>query len=262
MRQPRVKSVLATVGAAAIFFNIASSGALGSESVSAGFAGHEDAVVNEIHLDFADDRDEAGTPVRGVGVLERAPGRGEDCIPAETFEFTGRVQSPASGGITQVRGAVERFSHGCNDDHSAQGTFEVTISDDGSVSGSITFPDEAEPRRITNAIAAGTPGGSTSSAGDPLGLSIFASSSAIALVAAIVCVMKGRRIHGLLGAAASAATAALTFEAMSIDSGVMEGAVLFVLYALIALPLIVLVGVVALRPAKPSSWWADRRSPA
>jgi hypothetical protein len=49
----------------------------------------------------------------------------------------------------------------------------------------------------------------------------------VVMVATVVCLLKGRRIYGLMGVGASILVAALLFEAREVDEGTLEAASLF-----------------------------------
>ena len=134
------------------------------------------------------------------------------------------------------------------------------FQEDGTVIGTITFPNEREPRRITGsavtlALAAE---GSTFPTEIPVEFWIFAVALVVAVVATVVCVLKGRRIYGVVGAGLSILAGAFTLEAREIDPGMLEDVLLLAAFVMLVLPLTILVVVIAWRPGKPSSWWANR----
>ncbi|MCZ6739652.1 MAG: hypothetical protein O7C01_07765, partial [Actinobacteria bacterium] len=95
----------------------------------------------------------------------------------------------------------------------------------------------------------------------PVEFWIFAVALVVAVVATVVCVLKGRRICGGVGAGLSILAGAFTLEAREIDPGMLEDVLLWAAFVMLVLPLTILVVVIAWRPGKASSWWANRPSP-
>ena len=88
----------------------------------------------------------------GGGHLEPLHQPGEDCNSFE-FEFHGSIQPTATTGLVEIRGVAERTSYCYELVVKDAGEFEVTIPEDGSIMGTVTLPDEAQPRRIAEFIA-------------------------------------------------------------------------------------------------------------
>ena len=82
----------------------------------------------------------------------------------------------------------------------------------------------------------------------------------VPVVATVVCLLKGRRIYGLVGVGASILVAALLFEAREVDDEMLEGASLLIGFVFFGLPLTILVVAGASQPGKPSSWWSKKPS--
>ncbi len=94
----------------------------------------------------------------------------------------------------------------------------------------------------------------------PLEFWILAVALVVAVVATVVCLLKGRRVYGLVGVGASILVAALLFEAREVDDEMLEGASLLIGFVFFGLPLTILVVAGASQPGKPSSWWAKKPS--
>ncbi|MFQ5555308.1 MAG: hypothetical protein ACE5GC_08070 [Acidimicrobiia bacterium] len=165
-----------TIGALLVVLIVAQPPALGSEE-RLGFEGEEGATVNEISLEIPEDLTDVGAPVLGSGNLEPRAEPDEDCVLFE-FEFAGSIQPAATNDLAEVRGVVGRTSY-CGDQELADhdtGEFELTITGERTIAGTVTFPGEAERliARVATPVAARS---ATASEGTPLEFWIFASHS-------------------------------------------------------------------------------------
>ena len=222
------------------------------------FEGQEGAVVNEVWLEVPGELTDVGAPVQGSGHLEPLHQPGDDCDLFE-FEFRGSIQPWTSSELVEMRGVAERRSYCGGDVGHDAGDFEVTITGEGSIMGTIIFADDPEPHRMTGAVPAPS-AGSTFPGRIPTVFWLFATALALDLAATAVCFLKGRRAYALIGVAASILSAAFSFEAREVDPGVLEDLVLMFLFVGLVLPLTVLVVFGAFQPARPSSRWAKRAS--
>ena len=91
---------------------------------------------------------------------------------------------------------------------------------------------------------------------------IFGFTLVVAVVATVVCLLKGRRIHALVGVGTSSLMVRLVMDSRQETSTDLAFGELFILVAFVVfgLPLTILVVAGALQPGKPSSWWAKRPS--
>ncbi len=256
-------SLLFTVGAVVVLLILASCASPEPESIRLVFEGVEEDSVNFIELDVPGGLTDVGAQVEGRGELTRPAQHGEDCDFTNftnIFGFLGSVQPSSTGGFAAIRGVVEHSTIGCDAGIlTLPGEFEMTIQEDGTVMGMITFPDEKEPRRIIgSALVLADEGDSTFPGIIPVEFWMFAVALVVAVAATVVCVLKGRRIYGVVGAGLSILAGAFTLEAREIDPGMLEDVLLLAAFVMLVLPLTILVVVIAWRPGKPSSWWANR----
>ena len=218
------------------------------------FEGEEGADSNEIrlHAPLLD----VGASVNGGGQLDPQNQPGEECESLE-FELQGTVQPSAPAGTVEIRGTVDRFGF-CGGELNLIdiGDFELTIQEDGSVSGTVTFPDEAEPRRITGLIASTSEG----STGGLSALSVlFGAVALVNVVATGICLLKRKPMWFVFGLAVSGLMVLFTIDARNIgpDESLI-GAGMFLAFGIIGAPLTGLLLVGASRPGKTTSWWAKR----
>ncbi|MCZ6738172.1 MAG: hypothetical protein O7C01_00155, partial [Actinobacteria bacterium] len=202
-------SLLFTVGAVLVSLILASCAAPEPELIQLVFEEVEEDSVNIIEFDVPGGLTDFGAQVEGRGELTRPVQHGEDCDFTNftnIFRFLGSVQPSSTGGFAAIRGVVEHSTIGCDGDTLAldSGEFEVTIQEDGTVMGTITFPNESNPRRFSgSALVLADEGDSTFPGIIPVEFWMFAVALVVAVVATVICVLKGRRIYGVVGAGLS-----------------------------------------------------------